>query len=248
MAARSDAARAAARPGALVVPPARARAPGDPRLSLVVPTRNEAAHDRGLPGGRHRPCSTACCPASLRADRRRRRQPRRDLGAGARAARRASRRCACCAAWARAGSPARSCAAGSSPVRRVLGVIDADLQHPPEVCARLWAEMARGADLAVASRHVPGRRRQRVEPAPARRSRAARRSLGPAGAAGAASARVSDPMSGFFFVRRSRASSRRRAAARRLQDPDRGARPRPRALDLGDGLRVPRARRPAPAR
>ena len=37
----------------------------------------------------------------------------------------------------------------------VLGVIDADLQHPPETAARLWGAMARGADLAVANRHAP---------------------------------------------------------------------------------------------
>src|SRR5262245_15492742 len=37
----------------------------------------------------------------------------------------------------------------------VLAVIDADLQHPPETTLELWREMERGADLAVASRHVP---------------------------------------------------------------------------------------------
>ncbi len=39
---------------------------------------------------------------------------------------------------------------------KVLGVIDADLQHPPEVLLQLWGEMEQGADLAVASRHVEG--------------------------------------------------------------------------------------------
>lgn len=38
----------------------------------------------------------------------------------------------------------------------VLGVIDADLQHPPEVLLKLWQEIAKGADLAVGSRHVEG--------------------------------------------------------------------------------------------
>ncbi len=38
----------------------------------------------------------------------------------------------------------------------VLGVIDADLQHPPEISAALWAEIERGADLAVGSRHIVG--------------------------------------------------------------------------------------------
>lgn len=36
----------------------------------------------------------------------------------------------------------------------VLGVIDADLQHPPQVLAKLWQDIRRGADLAIASRHV----------------------------------------------------------------------------------------------
>lgn len=38
----------------------------------------------------------------------------------------------------------------------ILGVIDADLQHPPQTLLLLWQEMERGADLAVASRHVEG--------------------------------------------------------------------------------------------
>ena len=38
----------------------------------------------------------------------------------------------------------------------VLGVMDADLQHPPEVNLALWAEIEKGADLATASRHVEG--------------------------------------------------------------------------------------------
>ncbi len=38
----------------------------------------------------------------------------------------------------------------------ILGVIDADLQHPPEILMQLLAEMEQGADLAVASRHVEG--------------------------------------------------------------------------------------------
>ena len=39
---------------------------------------------------------------------------------------------------------------------RFLGVMDADLQHPPEVAANIAREMMRGADLAIASRHVEG--------------------------------------------------------------------------------------------
>ena len=36
-----------------------------------------------------------------------------------------------------------------------LGVMDADLQHPPEALPKLWAEIDGGADLAVASRYAP---------------------------------------------------------------------------------------------
>lgn len=38
----------------------------------------------------------------------------------------------------------------------VLAVIDGDNQHPPEVLVRLHEQIERGADLAVASRHVRG--------------------------------------------------------------------------------------------
>ena len=39
---------------------------------------------------------------------------------------------------------------------QVLGVIDTDLQHPPEVLLQLFDKIQSGADLAVASRHVEG--------------------------------------------------------------------------------------------
>jgi dolichol-phosphate mannosyltransferase len=38
----------------------------------------------------------------------------------------------------------------------ILGVLDADLQHPVETIPRLWAPIQSGTDLAVGSRHVPG--------------------------------------------------------------------------------------------
>ena len=82
-----------------------------------------------------------------------------------------------------------------------LGVIDGDLQHPPEVMARLWRESEDGADLVVASRHVSGggtgdwRFLRRVV------SRVARL-IGIVILPGVVG-RVSDPMSGYFVVRRS---------------------------------------------
>ena len=37
----------------------------------------------------------------------------------------------------------------------VLGVIDADLQHPPELLPRLWEAMDGGRDVVLASRYAP---------------------------------------------------------------------------------------------
>lgn len=38
----------------------------------------------------------------------------------------------------------------------VLAVLDADLQHPPEILPRLFAAVESGADVAAASRYAPG--------------------------------------------------------------------------------------------
>jgi dolichol-phosphate mannosyltransferase len=81
----------------------------------------------------------------------------------------------------------------------VIAVMDADLQHPPEVIPSLLAKIENGADVAVASRYVPGggcqgwsRTRQLISSGaillahlllPKTRS-------------------VKDPMSGFFMFRR----------------------------------------------
>jgi dolichol-phosphate mannosyltransferase len=84
---------------------------------------------------------------------------------------------------------------------QVLGVIDGDLQHPPEVLEKLLEAIAHGADLAVASRHVEGGGVSRWSVARRMLSRGAQllglvllpQVLG----------RLSDPMSGYFLVRRS---------------------------------------------
>jgi dolichol-phosphate mannosyltransferase len=83
----------------------------------------------------------------------------------------------------------------------VLAVIDADLQHPPEVTLKLWEEMTRGADLAVASRHVEGGGVSDWSFARRVTSRGAQL-LGLFLLPGVLG-RVSDPMSGYFMVRRS---------------------------------------------
>lgn len=82
----------------------------------------------------------------------------------------------------------------------VLGVIDADLQHPPEILVKLLEQMTQGADLAVASRHVEGGGVSDWSIMRRFLSRGAQvlglvllpHVLG----------RLSDPMSGYFMVRR----------------------------------------------
>jgi dolichol-phosphate mannosyltransferase len=83
----------------------------------------------------------------------------------------------------------------------ILGVIDGDLQHPPEILLQLWAEMEKGADLAVASRNVKGGGVSEWSVARRFLSRGAQllglvilpEVIG----------RLADPMSGYFMVRRS---------------------------------------------
>jgi dolichol-phosphate mannosyltransferase len=83
----------------------------------------------------------------------------------------------------------------------VLAVIDADLQHPPEVTVALWSEMARGADLAVASRHVEGGGVSNWSAIRRVLSRGAQ--LFGLILLPSVVGRVTDPMSGYFMVRRS---------------------------------------------
>ena len=83
----------------------------------------------------------------------------------------------------------------------VLGVIDADLQHPPETLLQLLAEIKRGADLAAASRHVAEGGVSDWSIVRRFLSRGAQ-TVGLVILPGVVG-RVSDPMSGYFMVRRS---------------------------------------------
>jgi len=84
---------------------------------------------------------------------------------------------------------------------RILGVIDADLQHPPETLIALLDHITSGADLAVASRRVEGggvsdwsiQRRLLSRGAQALGLAILPEVVG----------RISDPMSGYFLIRRS---------------------------------------------
>ncbi|PZU98893.1 MAG: sulfonate ABC transporter permease [Pseudanabaena sp.] len=83
----------------------------------------------------------------------------------------------------------------------ILGVIDGDLQHPPETLIKMLDAIAAGADLTVASRHVEGGgvsdwgfiRRVLSRGAQMLGLLILPNVIG----------RVSDPMSGYFMVRRS---------------------------------------------
>ncbi len=83
---------------------------------------------------------------------------------------------------------------------KILGVMDADLQHPPEVAAKIAREMLRGADLGIASRHIEGGGVSDWSLVRRFISRSAQMiafMLLPE-----VVGRISDPMSGFFMIRR----------------------------------------------
>ena len=82
----------------------------------------------------------------------------------------------------------------------ILGVIDGDGQHPPAVVADLLAAMADRTDVAVASRHVPGGGVSNWSAFRRLLSRCAQ-ALGLLLLPGTVG-RVTDPMSGYFLVRR----------------------------------------------
>jgi dolichol-phosphate mannosyltransferase len=84
---------------------------------------------------------------------------------------------------------------------RVLGVIDGDLQHPPEVLTQLLEKIEQGADLALASRHVDGGGVSSWSVTRRFLSRGAQ-VLGLVILPGVLG-RVTDPMSGYFMIRRS---------------------------------------------
>lgn len=81
----------------------------------------------------------------------------------------------------------------------LLGVIDADLQHPPEVLPSLLAPVVDGADVAIASRYANGNGVGDWNKFRLFVSRAGTLATAPLQRKGL---RVRDPLSGFFVVRR----------------------------------------------
>ena len=81
----------------------------------------------------------------------------------------------------------------------ILGVMDADLQHPPELLPELVAAMVTGCDLAIASRYARGGKLGRWNSLRRVFSGAAVLATWPIQRSGL---RARDPISGFFLVRR----------------------------------------------
>jgi dolichol-phosphate mannosyltransferase len=81
----------------------------------------------------------------------------------------------------------------------IVGVMDADLQHPPELLPELTAVMLSGCDLVIGSRYTPGGGLGQWNPLRKLLSAAAVWVTWPIQRVGL---RAKDPMSGFFFVRR----------------------------------------------
>ena len=81
----------------------------------------------------------------------------------------------------------------------ILGVMDADLQHPPELLPALIAAILAGNDLAIGSRYVEGGRLGKWNPVRKFLSSAAVWATWPIQRPGV---RAKDPMTGFFLLRR----------------------------------------------
>jgi len=81
----------------------------------------------------------------------------------------------------------------------VLGVMDADLQHPPELLPQLISAVQSGNDLVIGSRYTPGGDLGQWNPIRKFLSAAAVWVTWPLQKS---HLRAKDPMSGFFFVRR----------------------------------------------
>jgi len=81
----------------------------------------------------------------------------------------------------------------------IIGVMDADLQHPPEINAQLLQAVENGADMAVASRYIPGGGCPNWGLS---RRIISKGALSLAHLFLPPSRKVKDPMSGFFMFRR----------------------------------------------
>ncbi len=81
----------------------------------------------------------------------------------------------------------------------VLGVIDADLQHPPEFIPALLKAVRDGADVAIASRYIPG---GGIEGWTLKRKIISKGAKLPANLLLSSARKIKDPLSGFFLFKK----------------------------------------------
>jgi len=81
----------------------------------------------------------------------------------------------------------------------LLGVMDGDLQHPPELLPAMWHALQAGADVVIGSRYLEHGSRAKWN---VLRQMISRLAVWMTWPLQKASVRVNDPMSGFFLVRR----------------------------------------------
>ncbi|HUV52457.1 MAG TPA: polyprenol monophosphomannose synthase, partial [Dehalococcoidia bacterium] len=81
----------------------------------------------------------------------------------------------------------------------ILGVIDADLQHPPEFVPNLIKGVKEGADVAIASRYIKG---GAIEGWTLKRKIISLGAKLPANVLLTAARKIKDPLSGFFLFRK----------------------------------------------
>ena len=81
----------------------------------------------------------------------------------------------------------------------IVGVVDADLQHPPELLPQLWKAIESGVDVALASRYAEDGRVRNWHPV---RHGVSRLAIWLTWPLQKPAIHVQDPMSGFFLVRR----------------------------------------------
>lgn len=90
--------------------------------------------------------------------------------------------------------------AGFSQARgEIIGVMDADLRHPPEKIPELLRAIENGANIAVASRYIPG---GGIDNRNTKRKAISRGATMLARSVSTSARKVRDPMSGFFLLKR----------------------------------------------
>jgi dolichol-phosphate mannosyltransferase len=188
------------RPGIDVLSPARSPADPAPELSVIVPTRNEAGNVRPLLA-RMEDALHGIDAEVLVVDDSDDSTPEIVLQVAARSPL-LIRMCARSPGQRRGGLGGAVLIGLSLALAPVCVVMDADLQHPPELLATLLHVSHTGADFVIASRYVDGGVDEGLgawyrHAVSTLATWAAQRALRPELAG------ISDPMSGFFLVRRS---------------------------------------------